>query len=125
MAIVPMDTDRVVAYGFDVLHFRTRFIHLERIRLLGLREAGLLGLGSVRARANRARAFISQKRDAVAGMVTILPVDFDAFGLRDCDVFRVDVRARHWVRSMSRTPGMRRMLPVTFSNCRLSLISTV
>jgi hypothetical protein len=41
------------------------------------------------AGALRARAFIAQIRKAVFAVMPVFPVDLDAFGLGDSDVFRV------------------------------------
>ena len=90
MAVIPEDLQGIVARRLDVQHLDDRFEHLEWIRGRGV--VGLLRLCSVRAGASRARAFVAQKSDGKAAVMTVLPVDLDAFRFRNRDVLRIGRR---------------------------------
>src|SRR5258708_27109750 len=137
MAIAPQNSYGVIA---DRLHAH----HLERRRVQlkwrGLRfERWRLGLGSVRAAAHRAGAVMAQIAQSVFAGMAILPIDLDPLRFGDRDVLGIggdelgvfDFRhgsipeAQLSSRSMSRTPEMRRIATMSFSNCFLSRTSTV
>ena len=114
--VIPVDADSVVTHRLDMLHLRSSLVHLKRRGLIGAREVGLLGFGAMRPCAYCARTFIPQKSNPVARVVTVFPVDLDSFRFGNGDMFGVDLNGWHHTLSISLTPGMRRMLPVTFSS---------
>lgn len=96
MAVIPCDMERVVAGLLDTVHPEARFEHREQLfRRLG---RFLSRLRSVRARARRAGAPVTQVFEGVRAVVPVLPVDINAarFGYRD--VFRVGCWCGHsWI----------------------------
>ena len=82
----PVNADRVATHRFHFIHAQLGLVHRKRV--IGRRRvAGLLRLGSVRAGAACAGAFVAQILDRILAMMAILPVDFDALRLGDRDVF--------------------------------------
>jgi len=122
MAVAPVDADRVASDRLHSQHFQSWLVHLEWI--IGLRLARRRAVG---AGACRAGALVPQVLQAVFAVVPVLPVDLDAVGLGDRDVFGIGGNGHSQLksRSTSRTPEMRRMAATSFSSCLLSRTSTV
>src|SRR5579863_1557071 len=120
--VAPVDADGIIAHRFHGEHLERRLKHLKRI--VGFRLARGC---SMRSGALRAGALVAQVLEAVLAMVAALPIDFDALGLGNGDVFGVGGNRHDQLkrRSTSRTPEMRRMAVTNFSSCFLSRTSTV
>src|SRR5947208_2702391 len=120
--VAPVDPDGVLPHRLHSQHLQRRLEHLKWI--VGF---GLPGRRAVCAGALRAGTFIAQVLQTVLAAMPILPIDLDAFGFGDGDVFGVGGNCHVQLkrRSTSRTPEMRRMAVTSFSSCFLSFTSTV
>ena len=93
MAVAPADFDGIVAYGFHIEHLEPWLVHLKRRGRRGflLGVIGLLGLGAMCARAGGARAFVAQQAKRQVAVMAIAPIDQDAFGFGNGDVFGISL----------------------------------
>ena len=85
--VAPVDADGVVAHWLHASIFSAGLNIWNGIR--GRPSARLARRRAVRARASRAGALVAQVLETVLAAVAIFPIDFDAFGLGNGDVFRV------------------------------------
>src|ERR1700693_3300684 len=99
MAVVPMDLDGVVAHRFDVQHLERWLVHLKRIAWRRRGIAALLWLGAVSAGAAGARTFVAQIGERVLAGMAVLPVDLNALGFGNGDMFGLGLGFNHWLLS--------------------------
>src|SRR4051812_336065 len=76
VAVAPVDPDGVIPDGLDIQHLQRRLEHRERI-VRGFGVVRLFRLCSVRSRAGRTGAFVTQVGERILAPVPVLPVDLD------------------------------------------------
>ncbi len=94
MPVRPIDTNRVATYRFHGQHFERRLKHRKQIR--GSRRViGLLRLRAVRTGARGTGALVAQISKGIVAVVPVFPIDLDASGLGDGNVFGFVDRCTH------------------------------
>lgn len=86
MPVRPIDTNRVAAYRFHGQHLERRLKHRKQIRR-SRRVIRLLRLRAVRTGARGTGAFIAQISKWIVAVVAVFPIDLDALGLGDGNMF--------------------------------------
>ena len=84
MSIRPLNPDGIVADRLNGIHLELRRVHLEGV----VRGFGP-GRRAMRAGAGRAGTMVAEPGQVVGTMMLVLPVDVDAAGFGDGDVFGV------------------------------------
>ena len=84
--VAPVDADRVAAHLFHVQHLERGLEHRERALRLR-RIIRLLRLRAVCAGATGAGAFVAQVSQRILAAMRVLPIDLDALGFLNRDVF--------------------------------------
>src|SRR5579863_6153445 len=129
VAVVPENAQRVVAGLLDAGHADGGFEEGKGAGG-GRGVIALLRLRAVSAGAGGARALVAQIGVGVLAAMAVFPVDLQAFGFGDGEMFRFGVlgmggRGGHCVRSTSRMPEMRRRAETTRWRCFISRTSMV